>query len=40
MYNYQISYDGDIKLAKDILINLMAEQKQVFKDPAPWLFDS
>ncbi|WP_083932855.1 mechanosensitive ion channel family protein [Gillisia sp. CAL575] len=30
-----ISYDSDIKLAKDILINLMAEQEQIFTDPAP-----
>lgn len=30
-----ISYDSDIKLAKDILVNLMAEQEKIFEDPAP-----
>ena len=30
-----ISYDSDIKQAKDILVNLMAEQEKIFKDPAP-----
>jgi len=30
-----ISYDSDIKLAKDILMNLMVEQEPIFKDPAP-----
>ncbi|TVZ27011.1 small conductance mechanosensitive channel [Gillisia sp. Hel_I_86] len=30
-----ISYDSDIKLAKDILVNLMAEQEKIFKEPAP-----
>jgi len=30
-----ISYDSDIKLAKDILMKLMEEQEGIFKDPAP-----
>lgn len=30
-----ISYDSDIKVAKDILVNLMAEQEKIFEDPAP-----
>jgi len=30
-----ISYDSDIKLAKDILMKLMEEQKEIFTDPAP-----
>ena len=30
-----ISYDSDIKLAKDVLMNLMKEREQIFKDPEP-----
>ncbi|RKS55966.1 small conductance mechanosensitive channel [Gillisia mitskevichiae] len=30
-----ISYDSNIKEAKDILVNLMTEQEKIFKDPAP-----
>jgi small conductance mechanosensitive channel len=30
-----ISYNSDIKLAKDTLVNLMAEQEKIFEDPAP-----
>ena len=30
-----ISYDSDIKLAKDILMKLMEEQEGIFTDPAP-----
>lgn len=30
-----ISYSSNIKLAKDVLIKLMAEQKGIMKDPAP-----
>lgn len=30
-----ISYDSDIKLAKDILMNLLTEQENIFKEPAP-----
>ncbi|MCF4100157.1 mechanosensitive ion channel [Gillisia sp. M10.2A] len=30
-----ISYDSDIKLAKDILMKLMEEQEGIFEDPAP-----
>lgn len=30
-----ISYDSDIKLAKDILVKLMSEQEKIFEDPAP-----
>lgn len=30
-----ISYDSDIKLAKDILVNLMKEQEGIHKDPEP-----
>lgn len=30
-----VSYDSDIKLAKDILLKLVTEQELVLKDPAP-----
>lgn len=30
-----ISYDSDIKQAKDILVKLMSEQEKIFEDPAP-----
>lgn len=30
-----ISYDSDIKLAKEILLNLVQEQENILKDPAP-----
>ncbi|MGB8706090.1 MAG: mechanosensitive ion channel family protein, partial [Gillisia sp.] len=30
-----ISYSSNIKLAKEILMNLMEEQEGIFKDPAP-----
>lgn len=30
-----ISYDSDIKLAKDILTNLLEKQEDILKDPAP-----
>ncbi len=30
-----ISYEGNIKLAKEILLNLMMEQENILKDPAP-----
>ncbi len=30
-----ISYDSDIKVAKDVLMNLMNERKEIFEDPAP-----
>ncbi|MFZ0490852.1 MAG: mechanosensitive ion channel domain-containing protein [Salegentibacter sp.] len=30
-----ISYDSDIKLAKEILVNLMKEQEGIFEDPEP-----
>ena len=30
-----ISYDSDIKVAKDVLLNLMNERKEIFEDPAP-----
>lgn len=30
-----VSYDSDIKLAKDILLNLVTEQELVLKEPAP-----
>jgi small conductance mechanosensitive channel len=30
-----ISYDSDIKQAKDILVNLMAGHEKIFEDPAP-----
>ncbi|HSM63501.1 MAG TPA: mechanosensitive ion channel domain-containing protein [Gillisia sp.] len=30
-----ISYDSDIKQARDILVNLMSGQEKIFKDPAP-----
>lgn len=30
-----ISYDSNIKLAKEILLNLMMEQEDILKDPAP-----
>ena len=30
-----ISYDSDIKVAKDVLVNLMKEQENIHKDPEP-----
>ncbi|HSP12546.1 MAG TPA: mechanosensitive ion channel domain-containing protein [Salegentibacter sp.] len=30
-----ISYDSDIKLAKDVLVNLMKEQENIHEDPEP-----
>lgn len=30
-----ISYDSDIKLAREILLNLLEEQEDILKDPAP-----
>jgi len=35
MMDVGISYDSDIKLAKDILLNLVTEQELVLKEPAP-----
>jgi len=36
--SFGISYDCDVKKAKDILVNLMNEQKDILKDPAPVVF--
>lgn len=36
--SFGISYDCDVKKAKDILVNLMNEQKNILKDPAPVVF--
>lgn len=30
-----ISYDSDIKLAKEVLLNLLTEQEGILEDPAP-----
>lgn len=35
---FGISYDDDIKLAKEILVKLMKEQEHVLKDPEPVVF--
>ena len=32
-----ISYDSDIKKARDILVAVMKDQKQVLKDPEPFV---
>src|SRR5690606_20587832 len=31
----RVSYESNIKLAKDILLNLMMEQENILKDPGP-----
>ncbi|HET8885728.1 MAG TPA: mechanosensitive ion channel family protein [Salinimicrobium sp.] len=31
----RISYNSDIKLSREILLKLVSEQKQIFRDPAP-----
>jgi len=33
-----ISYDSDVKKAKDILVNLMKAQENILKDPEPVVF--
>jgi small conductance mechanosensitive channel len=30
-----VSYDSDVKLAKDILLNLLKEQENILEDPEP-----
>ncbi len=32
-----VSYDADLKTARDILARLAAEDERVLKDPAPWI---
>lgn len=36
--SFGISYDSDIKKAKEILVNLMKEQENILKDPEPVVF--
>ena len=35
-FKFQVSYDSDLKLVKDTLINLVSQDERVFTDPAPF----
>ena len=35
-FKFQVSYDSDLKLVKETLINLVSQDERVFTDPAPF----
>ena len=36
-FKFQVSYNSDLKLVKDTLINLVSQDERVFTDPAPFV---